>query len=98
MAAYTPPARLIRRNATPATRQSVERELMRSSSRDIGHYAPDRSKLLRGLITENRRELVRRHHLELLECAVSGPLVVAPPPKLCGMSKSAALHVIVPKD
>ena len=44
---------------------------------------------------KDRRELVGRHYLQLLEGAVTRALVVAPPPKLRCVAKSAALHVVV---
>src|SRR5688500_12221974 len=97
-----PPSRLMRRKAIPASRQSLEREFMMSSFIDTGHYAPAESKLLCRSITsrfhgaKDGRELVRGHHLQLLEGAVTRALVVAPPPKLRCVAKSTALHVIVP--
>ena len=46
-------------------------------------------------VREDRRQLVRRDHLELGEGAVARPLVVAPAAKLRGVAEAAALHVVV---
>src|SRR5438045_9764893 len=44
---------------------------------------------------ENGGQLLRRDHLQLLECAITRTFVVAPAAKLRGVPKPSALHVVV---
>src|SRR3982074_1757609 len=44
---------------------------------------------------KDRRELLRRHYFQLIECTIMRPLVLAPAAKLRGVPKTVALHVVV---
>src|SRR6266404_3273663 len=87
------PRPLMMTHATAPIRRIFERRvgIMSSFIRNLTH--PDLSGLPRS--GENSRELVRRHHLELIVRAIARTLVVAPTAKLRGMPKTITLHVIV---
>src|SRR5262245_35335462 len=52
-----------------------------------------RSRLATG--REDRRQLVRRDHLQLRVAALARGFVRAPPPELRGVTEAPALHVVV---